>query len=204
MQGKDVDLSRTGARTIDDITLDQLNEIQEDHFVDIDDSAETENNTESPDSVSSSKTDTTATSLLRFNDDVNAYDPLSAVAIAYCRTIDSAVDWAVPKTKSAWDEYLGFNFQAWLQEGTARRIFAFSFFIAMAIGTLSISMIRIGVYIDPTTWTITASRGGLLGLIVSAAVYAGTSENMWEETLADLTGQERIAELLTLRIGDSA
>jgi len=133
-----------------------------------------------------------------FGDDFSAYGPTAALALSYSSGVESAVDWTVPRLHLLWNQYIGFNFREWLQQGMVRRLFGFSLFMALSIGTLAVSMMQLGVYIEPSTWSVAASPDGVLALIVSAAVYVGYSGNMWEEALADLTGQEQLAELLTL------
>lgn len=139
-------------------------------------------------------------SLNAFGDDYNVYGPVAALATGYWNIIASVVDWTVPRAHSMWSQYVDFNCQGWLQKGTGRRVFVFTLYTLLAIGTLAFSMIQIGVYIDPSTWTIVASQNGLLALLTSAAMYMGISGNMWEKVLADFTGQERLVELLTFRL----
>lgn len=149
--------------------------------------------------------DTEATSLPMFADDdrFNAIGPVAAIASGYWNSVGRVVDWVAARGNSLWNQHVNFNVRQWLQEGTVRRVCAFSLFLLLAVGILALQMARMGVYIDPSTWSVAASREGVLALITAAAVYVGMSGNMWEEALADLTEQERLAELLTINLGNS-
>ncbi|WP_158600538.1 tyrosine-type recombinase/integrase [Haloarcula sp. Atlit-7R] len=120
------------------------------------------------------------------------------LAKAYWRFADQAIDRIFPPLEELYSEYVGVPLRGWAEGSQLRTAGVFLAHLFVGALMLAVALARIGVYIDPIAGEIHMTRIGVLSILSALAFHTMSMENLWEQALQDITGNEEIGELLTV------
>ncbi|MFU1783183.1 tyrosine-type recombinase/integrase [Haloarcula japonica] len=120
------------------------------------------------------------------------------LAKAYWKVADRAIEHIFPPLDELYSEYIGAHLREWAEGSRPRIVGVFLANLFLAALMLAVALARIGVYIDPIATEVHMTQTGALSILSALAFHTVYLENIWEQGLQDLTGNEEIGELLTL------